>query len=56
MGLVGEFVDLVIIVSLLEGLVGIPGFRNQEDLESQARSGTLETAHQSDTAALTTWR
>lgn len=27
-GFVGEFVDLVIIVSLLGGLVGIPGFRN----------------------------
>lgn len=37
-GLVGEFVDLVIILSLLEGLVGIPGFRNQEEKNiSQAR-------------------
>lgn len=40
-GLVGEFVDLVIIVSLLGGLVGIPGFRNQEERVSVKQEAGL---------------
>lgn len=40
-GLVGEFVDLVIIVSLLGGLVRIPGFRNLEERVSVKQEAGL---------------